>query len=1730
VRQGNLGLFFNSPQVPSPALSQCQPAGASACCSANYTAQIDARTDAVHQQIMSRFDNVPSACASLFDQLACVYCSPESSLFITSTPTSFDLMHICESYCNRFYTTCASAVIRGTGQTIAVAYANGKDFCAHDASWYSVWMLDVVSTASGSICYDPDITGACTTDDIVGEYTQCDPTYNTRNLIYHWKRRNDGTQCTPGAVQLPQSIFGLRCDISCGPGQYLPLGQTRCAPCMPGTYSVGGGVRIDDWGMGGSSWPSTQHVSFTTYSQDSVDKQPKGSAWVNHGSYIDSGNNTNVNDLESILELTVTLVRPGNLTFEAKVSTEANYDGFRLEIDNTRHELNDLAHQFKRITFSLTAGVHIVRWVYYKDYSWSTGEDRAFINMIQIEGLAYADDACQVCPAGTFAPGNGTAECMPCTTPGYIPFGNPPSNCAACPSGMTALPYDSECRTKRSCTTDDYEPRYSACRAPLPGTRDLTWEWTYPHICDDRLVSLPPPQNNIPCEPCNPGEKRGASAQCIYCPDGQRSDGNECTACPLGSVAIKSQIYTTFQFPGGGGGGSSSSNVAWPSGWSSGCDHCDTNGFRAHYDHLDSGDGEDLFNSWLELDLDFYSSGKIEVIATMDCPYYDCSIRIWLDGIITDMSFSGNSVDEIHNFTVPITNSGPHKISIDFTRWTPLFANHEHNNTRAKIHSITLVGVRPGGASSCTTCSAGSVPGLDRASCDICPAGKAPEGSICQSCPVNKVTLEPGSTECISCGAGTTTNGATGQQACKDNGCSFSAQLTSSWPVSFNISAIASPTNMYTVYTSSDRRVAYHFSMCTKASNSSCRATSGPALDSFACMKTWYGSYVDWGRLLNFVYDPPADPSEEKLVVQYTHGSVCNVRALSQMQDKREISQDNEHAARDHMLALYKRDGQAVNETRRITNITLICDPIAGIGTPQPHPDGIEHEPCALNFVWYSVYGCHICTENDYDWRYTSCESGFRSKVFFWKYNPKRCWGGVNLLPQTVIEPCSASQIVCPDGQQVSGKFDNCTACPAGNYSVSGGEVIQWWTPESMAHYAFVASCTTASGAVDSSCEDGWKPEGVDVASQGHMEGTSVLSTDRVFLHDGSISFDFTLLTENEEPFQFYIDNVLTKMWNHTTMQGSSIHKSNVRMGYHTFAWKFSPFVKEEKVRQVVLHSVTFRGLGISKPYCSACPAPLVALKEGSSSCTTCPLNTVYKNSAKCEPCPANQYALPGDTTCRTRMPCEQHDYFQVFGACANNKRSSEWRPAQPRICTGDVSGLGNRTVDCAACPAGQYRENAQGPCISCSAGYFFDFNGLQCKVAPRGTASVRMLEFFTGNDGTAVYHNPVMSKKRTLPDGWDTGCRGVCGTDGWRFLGDFMDSGLHFEQADSWVSYSTTLVTDGSISFLVNASSHYDIGPSVAAEFFIDNVPQPLHNLAAHQYTFPVSAGQHTFLWLHHQDQETLSGDIRTVVSTLKIQGTEDLGGYVAYDCPPGYSGAGGTVPCAICSPGTYTINRKSDQCIECPVGTFNSAPGSSVCTPCGAGTTPNKDKGATECVNTCTFSSGVTDTTTNIAGNYTFDLTALKQLGPIVVPSGQSQTFTLRVCDKLASTESSCKSSSAFVCETNADLHQSFEAGNLLSFYPQPAEPDSHAVASGFTLEYSMGSQVACPKTRKTFLHFACQMGAIPYVAKYDSSTRACEHHINISTQYACPLCNSFDLVKVILPPRAWLITNAS
>lgn len=54
--------------------------------------------------------------------------------------------------------------------------------------------------------------------------------------------------------------------------------------------------------------------------------------------------------------------------------------------------------------------------------------------------------------------------------------------------------------TQPDCTTADYERRYSECRPPLPGVRNMTYGWIQPHICEDRYLALPPAQINLPCQ------------------------------------------------------------------------------------------------------------------------------------------------------------------------------------------------------------------------------------------------------------------------------------------------------------------------------------------------------------------------------------------------------------------------------------------------------------------------------------------------------------------------------------------------------------------------------------------------------------------------------------------------------------------------------------------------------------------------------------------------------------------------------------------------------------------------------------------------------------------------------------------------------------------------------------------------------------------------------------------------------------------------------------------------------------------------------------------------------------------------------------------------------------------------------------------------------------------------------------------------------------------------------
>ena len=85
---------------------------------------------------------------------------------------------------------------------------------------------------------------ACTAADWVAQYTECRVSSNTRDLLYY---KNPATDACTGGVACPAHVFGLRCDIACGAGHYLPPGTTACAACPAGTFAVGGGARATDF-------------------------------------------------------------------------------------------------------------------------------------------------------------------------------------------------------------------------------------------------------------------------------------------------------------------------------------------------------------------------------------------------------------------------------------------------------------------------------------------------------------------------------------------------------------------------------------------------------------------------------------------------------------------------------------------------------------------------------------------------------------------------------------------------------------------------------------------------------------------------------------------------------------------------------------------------------------------------------------------------------------------------------------------------------------------------------------------------------------------------------------------------------------------------------------------------------------------------------------------------------------------------------------------------------------------------------------------------------------------------------------------------------------------------------------------------------------------------------------------------------------------------------------------
>ncbi|CAI5463379.1 unnamed protein product [Closterium sp. Yama58-4] len=325
---------------------------------------------------------------------------------------------------------------------------------------------------------------------------------------------------TKGSVHLPPNTF-IPCDLNCGPGSFLE--RDTCRKCKPGTYSMGGGLRLERF-----EELDTNLFTATCEYMNVTGKHPCQSWRVDAGVLragpydepndlyqdecaADPDENCH-NNLKATLSMPVKLVRDGYVKFNYTASAEAGYDGLSFFIDvSERPTMPIVSDQFTpmQVRFNLSRGFHTLTWTYNKDEKWTQGQDTATITFIEVDGTDFNDHTCLHCPAGYFS-GEGASECSPCPLDTVSTGGA--SECMPCPEGTYSLePPRINCTQRPPCQVEKHAASsYSDCDATTK-TRKKVWKWLEPRICSPTADS--PPSHQMKPSPA-PHARLGRYQQC----------------------------------------------------------------------------------------------------------------------------------------------------------------------------------------------------------------------------------------------------------------------------------------------------------------------------------------------------------------------------------------------------------------------------------------------------------------------------------------------------------------------------------------------------------------------------------------------------------------------------------------------------------------------------------------------------------------------------------------------------------------------------------------------------------------------------------------------------------------------------------------------------------------------------------------------------------------------------------------------------------------------------------------------------------------------------------------------------------------------------------------------------------------------------------------------------------------------------------------------------------------
>lgn len=820
----------------------------------------------------------------------------------------------------------------------------------------------------------------------------------------------------------------------------------------------------------------------------------------------------------------------------------------------------------------------------------------------------------------------------------------------------------------------------------------------------------------------------------------------------------------------------------------------------------------------------------------------------------------------------------------------------------------------------------------------------------------------------------------------------------------------------------------------------------------------------------------------------------------------------------------------------RSTNITFICTPDAGVGFPAKpdEKETIEGPWCHYDFYWRSLYGCPVCTENDYSFYYTECKDNKRTKVYYWNENPRACHDGVELPPNEEVPTNCTAETVCPPGEYADGTTGECAACPAGKYSVGAGSYYDNFEDVPS---AFTNRCTGSSGCTPFRARNGYL-----ISGYGYDSTLRYTST---FIAEGSVTFEYSAYLPSSETvkytygsdidsdakphFEFSVDDevVLNVTTRSTYSYDTFTHK--LSSGGHILQWRFvrpdSRRVDSEDFAAVELHTVTILGDKYSPTSCSSCPPGTFMAESGGSLCTPCPSGSIAaapSGASKCVACAADEYTYDG-ITCHKRVACTAADWNLVYGSCVNGLVTREWALAQPSVCDSSSytpAALENATVECAPCPVGMSRDaNNSGECVGCPEGKVYNESVGGCVVPASGHAAIYSKVFF--GEGARM--------GKELPAGWSTS--GL----GWRQREGFVDSGvipMTSSEVKSILTYNGEIVIPlGTLSFEIACTVRNDRnvflflnGDRVMLNFIDDynslrgindndNVNTPIINSVdvvvgnddVHWYKFNVDLprGSVSLAWLTYyaSSSTTTSNEARFYLRNVQISGLKD-GESVNYECPAGYEAADDQLSCEPCPAGSANP-RAGGTCSMCFGGQFSRFEGSTHCKKCYAGS--SSTAGSTSCSTTCSF--------TSESASYDLSPFSIETQGPFRSTDGSS--IYMSICTgkfPVGLCGSTGNASSGFhICRVAPNGVDYVNFGTNLMF--------TQKSDMNISLDFFDGDEVYVDGTsvsRSTHIDFVCNVNV---GTGYPILKFANESHLDFTwtTYFACRSCVSSDYAVI-------------